>query len=84
MIPSNVASSGFAAKAGMMVDRGMTNEDPAVDGDQYGPEEIARRMERGLRRALSTPAKPHGKNPSSPPESKPEKKKRGGAAKLRP
>ena len=37
------------------------------DDDQYSPEETARRMERGLRRALSTPPQPHGKNPKSPP-----------------
>jgi len=34
--------------------------------DQYSPEETARRMERGLRRALNTPAQPHGKNPTAP------------------
>jgi hypothetical protein len=32
--------------------------------------EIARRMERGLRRALNTPPQPHGKNPKSPPLAK--------------
>ena len=35
--------------------------------DALPREEIARRMERGLRRALSTPPRPHGKNPRSPP-----------------
>ena len=40
------------------------------DDDQYSPEETARRMERGLRRALSTPPQPHGKNPRSPPPPK--------------
>ncbi len=35
--------------------------------DQYSDEEIARRMERGLRKALNTPPQPHGKNPRSPP-----------------
>lgn len=34
--------------------------------DQYSEDEIARRMERGLRRALNTPPQPHGKNPRSP------------------
>jgi hypothetical protein len=42
-----------------MVDRHQEEELPA--------EEIARRMERGLRRALSKPPQPHGKNPRSPP-----------------
>jgi hypothetical protein len=36
-------------------------------GDQYSPEETARRMERGIRRFLNTPPQPHGKNPKSPP-----------------
>jgi hypothetical protein len=40
------------------------------DDDQYSPEEIARRLERGLRRALTTPPQPHGKNPKSPPPAK--------------
>jgi len=35
--------------------------------DQPPDDEIRRRMERGLRRALSTPPQPHGKNPASPP-----------------
>jgi hypothetical protein len=35
--------------------------------DQYSDEETRQRMERGLRRALSTPPQPHGKNPRSPP-----------------
>ena len=34
--------------------------------DQHSDEEIAHRMERGLREALSTPPQPHGKNPRSP------------------
>jgi hypothetical protein len=42
----------------------MKDEKPT---DQLPDEEIARRMERGLRRALSTPPQPHGKNPKSPP-----------------
>jgi len=41
---------------------------------EYSAEEIARRMERGLRRALSTPAKPHGKNPTTPPAPKPKER----------
>jgi len=36
-------------------------DDPLPDG------EIARRMERGIRRFLNTPPQPHGKNPKSPP-----------------
>jgi hypothetical protein len=44
-----------------------TSDNP---GDQYSDDEIARRMERGLRRALSTPPQPHGKNPKSPPPPK--------------
>jgi len=39
--------------------------------DQYGPDETARRMERGLRRALNTPPQPHGRNPSTPAAPKP-------------
>src|ERR1700737_1302716 len=42
--------------------------------DQYGDVEIRRRMERGLRRALSTPPQPHGKNPKSPPPPKPKER----------
>jgi hypothetical protein len=34
-------------------------------------EEIARRMERGIRRFLNTPPEPHGKNPKSPHPPKP-------------
>jgi hypothetical protein len=34
--------------------------------DQYTDDEIARRMERGLRKALNTPPQPHGKNHKSP------------------
>src|SRR5947208_2440302 len=40
------------------------------DDEQYSPEETARRMERGIRRFLNTPPKPHGKNPTSPPAPK--------------
>jgi hypothetical protein len=36
------------------------------DDGQLPDEEIARRMERGLRRALSTPPQLHGKNPKTP------------------
>lgn len=40
--------------------------------DQLSDDEIAQRMERGLRRALSTPPQRHGKNPKSqPPPGKP-------------
>jgi len=35
--------------------------------DQLPDDEIARRMERGIRRFLKTPPQPHGKNPKSPP-----------------
>jgi hypothetical protein len=46
---------------------------PSNDDDQYSPEETARRMERGLRRALSTPPQLHGKNPKSPPPKRKER-----------
>ena len=39
----------------------------ATDDDQLPDDEIARRMERGLRRALSTPPQHHRKNPRAPP-----------------
>jgi hypothetical protein len=39
--------------------------------DEYGPEETARRMERGIRLFLNTPPQPHGKNPKSSPPLKP-------------
>jgi hypothetical protein len=38
--------------------------------DSYPPEEISRRMERSIRRLLSAPPQPHGKNPKSPPPPK--------------
>jgi hypothetical protein len=38
-----------------------------AEKDEYSADETARRMERGLRRALSTPPQPHGKNPRTPP-----------------
>ena len=38
-----------------------------MSDDQLPDGEIARRMERGLRKALSTPPQPHGKNPKAPP-----------------
>jgi DNA adenine methylase len=44
------------------------------DDDQFSDKEIAQRMERGLRRALSTPPQPHGKNPKSPPPPKPKER----------
>jgi hypothetical protein len=40
------------------------------DDEELPANDIARRMERGLRKALSTPPKPHGKNPKSPPPAK--------------
>jgi hypothetical protein len=48
---------------------------PHNEADRYSDEEISRRMERGLRRALSTPPQPHGKNPRSPPPQKTRKAK---------
>jgi hypothetical protein len=42
--------------------------------DELPPEETARRMERGLRRALSTPPQPHGRNPSTLPSPKPKER----------
>jgi hypothetical protein len=41
--------------------------------DQLPDDEIRRRMERGLRRALSTPPQLHGKNPKSPPPTRKER-----------
>jgi hypothetical protein len=41
--------------------------------DQLSDDEIARRMERGIRRFLNTPPQPHGRNPKSPP-SKPKER----------
>jgi hypothetical protein len=38
--------------------------------DQYTEDEIARRMERVVRRFLEIPPQPHGKNPKSPPPPK--------------
>jgi hypothetical protein len=38
--------------------------------DDLPPAEIARRMERGIRRFLNTPPQPHGKNPKTPPTPK--------------
>jgi hypothetical protein len=53
---------------------GMSNEpDPNPPRDELPEEEIARRMERGLRRALSTPPQLHGKNPKSPPPKRKER-----------
>jgi hypothetical protein len=40
------------------------------DDDQYSPEETARRMERGLRRALNRPPQHYGKNPKTLPAPK--------------
>jgi hypothetical protein len=50
--------------------------------DQLPDDEIARRMERGIRRFLKTPPQPHGKNPKTPPpipkpKERPETKRRG-------
>ena len=39
--------------------------------DQLPEDEIARRMERGIRRFLKTPPQPHGKNPKELPPLKP-------------
>jgi hypothetical protein len=49
--------------------------------DERTPEEIARRMERGLRRALEKPPQRHGKIPRATAE---QRKKRGRPAKARP
>jgi hypothetical protein len=46
------------------------NRGMAPPDSEYDDQEIARRMERGLRRALSTPPQPHGKNPRSAPAPK--------------
>jgi hypothetical protein len=37
------------------------------DDTQLPDDEIARRMERSLRRAFTLAPKPHGKNPTAPP-----------------
>jgi hypothetical protein len=42
--------------------------------EQLPEDEIARRMERGLRRALNTPPQPHGKNPDTFRKPKPSQK----------
>jgi hypothetical protein len=42
--------------------------------DDYTEQEIAERMERGIRRFLNTPPKPHGKNPTTPPPQKPKRR----------
>jgi hypothetical protein len=44
------------------------------DDETYSPEETARRMERGLRRAFNTPPQPHGRNPSTSPSAKPKER----------
>jgi len=41
-----------------------------VEDDQYNDAEIRDRMERSLRRAFTTPHKPHGKNPKTQPAPK--------------
>jgi len=41
---------------------------PRQKDDQLSDSEIRYRMERGLKRAVSTPPKPHGKNPNLPPK----------------
>lgn len=50
-------------------------------------DEEAQRMERGLRRLLNTPPKPHGKNPDAPSprrKERPADKGRGREGKTRP
>jgi hypothetical protein len=42
--------------------------------EQLPADEIERRMERVLRRFLNMPPQPHGKNPKSPPASKPKER----------
>jgi hypothetical protein len=41
---------------------------------EIASDEIARRMERGIRRFLNTPPQPRGKNPKSPPTTKPKQR----------
>jgi hypothetical protein len=42
--------------------------------DKFPDEEIAQRMERGIRRFLNTPPQPRGKGPNSPPPPKPKER----------
>jgi hypothetical protein len=44
------------------------------DGHEYSDDEVARRMERGIRRFLNTPPQPRGKNPKDPPPPKPKER----------
>jgi hypothetical protein len=65
----------------MIVSLSMEDQD-----DQLPDDEIAERMERGIRRFLNTPPQPHGKNPKAPaPKPKPKRsvkktRPQGGAA----
>jgi hypothetical protein len=42
--------------------------------DQLPDDEIARRMERNIRRFMKTPPQPHGKNPNTPAPVKPKER----------
>jgi hypothetical protein len=45
----------------------MSSDDGQRDYREPLSDEQAEQMERGLRRLLHTPPKPHGKNPTAPP-----------------
>jgi len=49
-----------------MSDKGHDYREPLTDAE-------AEQMERGLRRLLHTPPKPHGKNPTTPPPKRKER-----------
>jgi hypothetical protein len=56
----------------VMSDQGSkSGQPPSNNSEERDPAEIARRMERGIRRFLNTPPEPHGKNPKAPPPLKP-------------
>jgi hypothetical protein len=42
------------------------NDSTMNKNDTYNDNEIASRMERGIRRFFNTPPQPHGKNPTAP------------------
>jgi hypothetical protein len=51
----------------MRVEDGESELDSSRDDqDQHSDDEIARRMERGIRQLLNTPPQPRGKNPAAP------------------
>jgi hypothetical protein len=47
---------------------------PGMADDEFPPDEIARRMERALRRAFEKPPQRHGRNPRTPPVPKPKER----------